>query len=108
MHVHTAAKTMKLHNAVKPPVLVLSVELWTMQSRTAHNFRIKVIGISNRDKQLLGIRHELRTKLDNLSGNNNKANSKHITRMLVLHSSNKLEMHKGGRIGHSSKGGHTI
>ena len=42
------------------------------------------------------------------SSNNNKANNKHKIRMLVLHSSNGIEIHKGGRIGHSSKDVPTI
>ena len=78
-----------------------------MQLGITHSYKTKATEISNRGKQHL--RHQLRTKLDQLSSsNNNKVDNKHRTRMLVLHSSNKTEMHKGGRIGHSSKGRHII
>ena len=77
-----------------------------MQSRTALIFRTRVIEISNRGKQPL--RHQLKTKLDNLNSNNNKVDSKHRTRMLILLNSSRTEMHKGGRTGHSNKDVHTI
>ena len=77
-----------------------------MQLGIAHSYKIKVTEISNRGKQPL--RHQLTTKLVNLSSSNNKADGKHRTRMLVLHSSSRIEMHKGGRIGHNNKDGHNI
>ena len=77
-----------------------------MQLGIAHSYKIKATKISNRAKQPL--RHQLRTKLDNLSSSNNMTGNKFRTRMLVLHSSSRTKMHKGGRIGHSSKGVHTI
>ena len=100
------SRTMKPLFVVRLQELVSSVGHWTMQLGIAHSYKTKTTEISNRGKQAL--KYQLRTELDNLSSNNKKADNKHRTRMLVLHSSNRTEMHKGGRIGHSSKGGHTI
>ena len=108
-YVHTVAKIMKLYNVVKPWALALGVGLWIMPFEIAHNYKTKAIGISNRGKQPLRIRHQLRIKQDHLSSSSNsKADKKLIIRMLILHSSSRIEMHKGGKIGHSSKDGHII
>ena len=81
-----------------------------MQSKIAKCYRIKPIGISNQDKQLLRINHQSRIGLDNLSSNSGRPDHKVKIRLLVLPS--KIGMHKGGRIrykiGHSSKGGPII
>ena len=100
------ARTMKLLYVVRPQALVSDMGHWTMQLGIAHSYKIKATEISKRGKQ--PFKHHLRTKQDNFSSSNNKAYSKHIIRMPILLSSNRIEMHKGGRIDHSSKGVHTI
>ena len=102
---HIVAKIMKRHNVVKPRELVLNVGLWIMPFETVHKCKIRLIETSHRGKQ----HHRLqpRTKQDHLSSN--KAGNKFKIRMLVLlSSSSRTEMHKGGRIDHSSKAEHTI
>ena len=102
----TVARTMKLQYVVRPQELASGVGQWTMQLGIAHNYKTKAIEIRNRGMQSL--RHQLKTKPDDLSSNSSKADNKHRIRMLVLHNSSRIEMHKGGRIGHSSKDEHTI
>ena len=105
VHVHIVARTVRLHNVVRPRELALDVGLWTMPFEIVHKCKIRLIGTSHRGKQ--HHRLQLRTKQDHLSSN--KAGNKFRIRMLVLlSSSSRTEMHKGGRIDNSSKGGHTI
>ena len=108
VHAHTVAKTMTQLNVVRPRELALDVGLWIMPFATDHICKTKAIRIIHRGKQLLKIEHQLRTRQDHLSSNNSKADNQHRTKILVLHNSNRIEMHKGCRIGHNCKGGHTI
>ena len=82
-----------------------------MPSRFAQLYQIKATGTNNSDKQLLSTNHQFRTRLGSLSSSSSKANNKFRIKMLILHS-NKIEMHKEGRIrhitGHSSNDGHII
>ena len=94
----TMARTMKGLNVIRPQVLAFGVGLWTMPSEIAHNYRIKAIETSSKDKQPPRISHQLKIRQGSLNTNNSKANNKFRIRMLVLHSS---------KTSHSNRDGHT-